>query len=286
MGWQMNWLRLYTEVLDHPKLQRLPGDLFKFWVNLLCLARLHNGVLPSIEDIAFRLRCSDQQATDWMMQLIERKLLDKTSEGVRAHDWDQYQYDSDSSTQRSRKHRQKLLQQGETVDATLQQRPRVEEKRLEESIKPSCASDDAPEQKPSAEVSALDHALKIRQTTWLDAQHDQWHAAFWNRTAKKPSRRAYEKRIKALVADYAKADKEAKRADLYVKAAAFLTSERDSYRRRFENTDAWDSSVKIYPATWLNDERWTDGPPAVVPIRPQPRPLSRAWNPSQDEEAS
>ena len=32
------WLRLYDDVLDDPEVQRLPPDLFKHWVNLLCLA--------------------------------------------------------------------------------------------------------------------------------------------------------------------------------------------------------------------------------------------------------
>jgi hypothetical protein len=36
--------------------QRLPGEKFKAWVNLLCIASKHDGVLPPVADHAFLLR--------------------------------------------------------------------------------------------------------------------------------------------------------------------------------------------------------------------------------------
>ena len=33
------WLRLYTEALHDPKVQRLPAKTFKGWINLLMLAK-------------------------------------------------------------------------------------------------------------------------------------------------------------------------------------------------------------------------------------------------------
>jgi len=32
------WFRFYNDALDNPKVQLLPSDLFKTWVNLLCIA--------------------------------------------------------------------------------------------------------------------------------------------------------------------------------------------------------------------------------------------------------
>lgn len=265
----MNWFRLYTEVLDHPKLQRLPGDLFKFWINLLCLARLHNGVLPSIEDIAFRLRCTDSQAEEWMMQLIERKLLDRTSEGVRAHDWDQYQYDSDSSTQRSRKHRQKLQQQDETVDATLQQRPRLDKKRLEEKTPlADCIGPD------NARV-AVEQIKKRPLKVWYDEKHDLWYSgAYWCRQKKQASRKAYEKAVNRQVDKHGAG---------YNSAVALLHSLAIEDRQRFEPTEVWDWRKNLHPATWLNGEMWTDEAVADTP-KPTVRSISRAWDPTKDEE--
>lgn len=102
----MEWLRFYVSTLDNPKVQGLPGGLFKAWVNCLCLARLNDGVLPSVDVIAFRLRCTTRQAEQWRDDLVQRKLADPTPDGAyRMHDWDQHQYVSDGSTERVRKHR-------------------------------------------------------------------------------------------------------------------------------------------------------------------------------------
>lgn len=103
----MTWLRLYTALLDNAKAQSLPPDLFKVWINLLCLARIHDGTLPDIVTTAFRLRCSEEQAQAWIDALTSRKLLDIADGRYRPHEWSEFQYDSDSSTPRVRKFREK-----------------------------------------------------------------------------------------------------------------------------------------------------------------------------------
>lgn len=75
------WFRLYDEMLDDPKVQRLAPDLFKAWVNLLCLANRNGGCLPGIEDIAFALRVDDDRATEIVTKLIELGLLDPQEDG-------------------------------------------------------------------------------------------------------------------------------------------------------------------------------------------------------------
>lgn len=101
----MNWFRFYTSSLDNPKIQRLPGELFKSWVNLLSLARLHDGVLPCAADIAFRLRKPQEEVAAILKDLAQRNLLDKREGSYIPHDWNEFQYPSDSSTERSRKSR-------------------------------------------------------------------------------------------------------------------------------------------------------------------------------------
>jgi hypothetical protein len=51
-----NWFRMYESTLNDPTVQRLPRDKFKAWVNLLCVASTHDGVLPPVADLAFLLR--------------------------------------------------------------------------------------------------------------------------------------------------------------------------------------------------------------------------------------
>ncbi len=110
----------------------LPGDLFKFWVNMLTLARLNNGRLPSISSIAFKVRCTVEQADESIAELMGRNLLECDRSGYFPHDWEEHQYPSDSSTERSRKSRQRSRNGIRNGDATLQQRPRIEEIRIEE----------------------------------------------------------------------------------------------------------------------------------------------------------
>jgi hypothetical protein len=33
------WLRLYTDLINDPKVQLLPAEDFKGWINILCIAK-------------------------------------------------------------------------------------------------------------------------------------------------------------------------------------------------------------------------------------------------------
>ncbi len=91
------WLRLYTGILNDPKVQRLAPEHFKGWVNLLCLAKENDGILPTIEDIAFRLRTSDAEASELIDTLKARGLLDDYGDGqITPHNWAGRQYETDA----------------------------------------------------------------------------------------------------------------------------------------------------------------------------------------------
>jgi hypothetical protein len=111
-----SWFRLYAETLDDIKVQSLPGELFKAWINLLCLANLHRGRLPGVEEIAFRLRISVTEAGRIVDALLERGLLDRTGEGFTPHNWARRQFLSDCSTGRVRRHREERSKQRHAGD--------------------------------------------------------------------------------------------------------------------------------------------------------------------------
>ncbi len=94
----MKWLRLYDELLDDPKVQRLPHALFRDYINLLCLAnrQKERGTLPDTPDVAFALRTSPEQAVAALGMLAAAGLLDVSDDGVRIHGWDERQYTSDT----------------------------------------------------------------------------------------------------------------------------------------------------------------------------------------------
>jgi hypothetical protein len=75
------WFRMYDEILDDPKVQKLPADDFRAWVNLLCLASKNDGILPSADDIAFALRRSSNDVLTLLERLLNATLIDRHSGG-------------------------------------------------------------------------------------------------------------------------------------------------------------------------------------------------------------
>ncbi len=232
----MDWLRLYTTTLDCPKLQRLSGESFKNLINLWCLARLHDGILPHPSDIAFRLRMSEVQASEMVETFIEKGLLDRLENGVTPHDWQEFQYPSDSSTSRVREHRKRLLKQGKKQHETFPKRSgNGTEQTREEKNNPSCATEVAPKRPLKA---------------WYTEHHELWYIThYWNHKGKAESRKAFERALNRLV------DRDRMG---YNAARLFLGGKATDDRIRFEHTEEWKSRSRMLPATWLNQERWTD----------------------------
>lgn len=105
------WFRFYNDALDNPKVQKLPGELFKFWTNVLCLASKLNGKLPDPSEIAFRLRMSEHDTEVQISALIERDLIElATIDGDRImapKGWAVRQPRRDKSRDRMRKFRRR-----------------------------------------------------------------------------------------------------------------------------------------------------------------------------------
>lgn len=118
------WFRMYDDVLDDPKVQRLPADLFKAWVNLLCLASKNGGTLPCIDDVAFALRMDVECADDVVGSLVERGLLDEEGEDAyRPHNWNSRQFKSDQDpTAAERQRRKREREKAVTRDVTDESR--------------------------------------------------------------------------------------------------------------------------------------------------------------------
>lgn len=101
----MRWFRFYDEALDDPKVQRLPGELYKTWGNLLCLASRNGGKIPASADAAFALRLPEDEFMVRFNALVDARLIDIDESGARPHGWNNRQYESDSAAERMRRHR-------------------------------------------------------------------------------------------------------------------------------------------------------------------------------------
>src|SRR4051812_13144243 len=101
------WFRLYDEVLDDPKVQRLPDRTFKTWINILCAASRNGGVVPPLKDLAFLLRRDEAKLFTEMAALSVAGLLDDADGKVTPHNWSGRQFQSDGSTERVKRFRER-----------------------------------------------------------------------------------------------------------------------------------------------------------------------------------
>lgn len=127
------WFRMYDDLLNDPKVQRLPPPLFKMWVNLLCAASKHDGRIPPLADLAFMLRASEKSVGQDVDALISAGLLDETNAGLMPHNWSGRQFHSDNSTQRVQRFRNARRNVSPAVSETS---PDTEQKQITEQIPP------------------------------------------------------------------------------------------------------------------------------------------------------
>jgi hypothetical protein len=100
----MDWFRLYGEFATDPKVQSMPEVMQRRLVMVMCL-RCSN-VLATLHDdeIAFALRVTDADLAETKALFMRKGFID---EGWNLVNWDKRQYVSDSSTERSRRHRER-----------------------------------------------------------------------------------------------------------------------------------------------------------------------------------
>lgn len=127
----MEWFRYWTEALDDEKVQALPAPLFKHWVNLLCVARLHGGRLDCIDQIAFRLRVKVKRATAIMERLEAAGLMEQDGTGWAPHNWAGRQPASDDAAERMRRLRRTRTEQ--RPNKFVLEQSRAEQNRTEQN---------------------------------------------------------------------------------------------------------------------------------------------------------
>ena len=99
----MQWIRLYNEILDDPKLEKLTDFQYRCWIRLLALANTGRprGTLPTIDAIAYRLRLRRTDTQRLVAALLGCGLLDPQEDGRLApHNWSGRQKASDGAAER------------------------------------------------------------------------------------------------------------------------------------------------------------------------------------------
>jgi hypothetical protein len=116
------WFRVYDDLVDDPKVQRLEPLLFKTLINLWCLTSANGGVLPPNDVIAFKLRMKPQKAQQLLDRLKAEELFEVEEAGTHPHNWAGRQHKSDvedpTAAQRMRRHRNRQRNDGVTRPVT------------------------------------------------------------------------------------------------------------------------------------------------------------------------
>ena len=129
------WFRVYDDLVDDPKVQRLPDAMFKALMNLWCLASKNDGALPSVEEIAFRLRMKPEKVDVMLAGLRNAGLLDDEDGTVRPHNWNGRQFKSDASTPRVKRHRERQRNVSPTVTATPPEQKQITDTEAEQTAR-------------------------------------------------------------------------------------------------------------------------------------------------------
>lgn len=101
------WFRFYSDAMRNPKVAKLADNDFRLWVELLAVASENDGKIPNLEDLKHLLRRRLDHLKGGVKRLISNGLIDVLEGGYEPHNWTKFQYKSDSSTDRVRKHRSK-----------------------------------------------------------------------------------------------------------------------------------------------------------------------------------
>ncbi len=111
----MNWFRAYDQMVDDPKMLKLSVELRWRKIELMCIANRQStrGTLPDIEDIAIHMRISVQDAEGILETMIRMGHVDRNKETqvLSVHGWNERQFKSDNTTERSHKSKAKKKEQ-------------------------------------------------------------------------------------------------------------------------------------------------------------------------------
>jgi hypothetical protein len=99
------WFRFYAAALRNPKVAALSDRDFRLWVSLLAAASENDGILPPAKDLKHMLKTRLDHLLTGLDRLISGGLIDALEHGYTPHNWNKFQYKSDTSTERVHRHR-------------------------------------------------------------------------------------------------------------------------------------------------------------------------------------
>jgi hypothetical protein len=109
------WFRLYDDLLNDPKVQKLPPVAFKTLVNMWCIASKNGGVIPE-DGLAYALRLRPACVKELINLYIGLTLLERDGDALVPHNWQKRQQTSAARTRVYREKRRHTERHSDAVD--------------------------------------------------------------------------------------------------------------------------------------------------------------------------
>lgn len=245
------WWRAYDDAVDHPKLGRLSDALHRAWFNLCCISSSNGGMLPTIDDIAFKLRMKPEKVRVVIADLAARRLVDIADNGpATMHDWHERQFKTDvtdsTNADRQQRYRDRHRNGVTTVtDAVTVTDTRAETEQITETEK--------------KDIRAVADATRPSVEKVFDEEFWPIYPKRDGANPKKPAKNLFVAAVKSG------------RDPMAIVAGAMRY--RDAMRAKGEDGTAYVAQAM----TWLRQARWEDyatAPPGAVgePVYLKPPP--------------
>jgi len=211
----MQWFRLHNKLLNDSNVQGLSSDHFKIYINLLCYASSidRGGYIGTLHETAFALRETIPTVTSCfnVLQGVGLIVTNETDgETFQIPQWKKKQYESDSSTDRVKKHREKV-KRSKTVTVT------------------------APDTDSDTDTEQIQKEIKTLGQSSLDREFEQVWELYGKKGNRKTSKLKYSKLSQA----------KKKLINNHIPNYVFSTPDKQ-YRKGFEvyiNQECWNDEV-------------------------------------------
>lgn len=192
-----HWIKFWVEVIDDPKMGRLSDNLWRRFFECCALAGELNqdGRIPSVPDIAWRLRVDEETLRIEFDQLSRIGLLDHIAVDPLDHHWIVTNFDKRQSTMSAaermrRKRKRDQLQDSygasyETVTARNTEKRREEEEEEREERDTAAVFSHF-----SNNITVLSPALSDEIGDWIDSYPQEWIIEAIDIAVKRSKRRA------------------------------------------------------------------------------------------------
>lgn len=134
------WIKVYHEILDDPKMGRMPDRLWRRTIELFLIAgeQDNEGHLPKLGDMAYRLRLSDDELAEDLDELQKMNII-HNDDGVWIVTKFAERQSPDSDAERMRRYRERQRKENYYSDDTVtnpvtkRSQIRIDKNRLDES---------------------------------------------------------------------------------------------------------------------------------------------------------